>query len=815
MKRTHLLAVLTPLMAASAMHMGARTLSPEAALSRALPSVSAMSLDRNENAPPQLVYTQKDRADLPAVYVFSYGTTGGGFLVLPASDAVTHPILGYSDSGTFSASDMPPAMRWWLKQYAAEVSAADASGVNEEAPSESGQERTDIAPLVQTYWNQTTPYWNLTPVVNGTHCPTGCVATAMAQVMNFWQYPAQGIGSNSYYPSSAVGETLSLDFSQITFDWDAMLERYNAQSPQESIDAVSTLMYACGVGVNMNYAPGESGSNYTQATNALVNYFGYDIGIRDLSRNYFELPEWVDMIYSELAAGRPVLYGGLNDDGGHAFVCDGYRTDGYFHINWGWGGVSNGYFLITALNPTQQGVGGSTGGYNLNQTMVIGIQPPVAGSEYRPVIEFSSDFTLGYDTYTRAAGSAATVSDTRGIFNMSLSNIDLVFGLRLIDSISGDTTYVRAIDTVNLPKGAGIRSYSLYTDMFPSQGSYTVEPVVRHADSDNWYECLVRMTNIRQYRLQCTADSLYFEPIDPAKITQKTLQLESPLHPMQTCLVSSILSNDTDEEYYRQVMPVLIQGGYEVSSGDAVAVELLPGQEALFEWEGPFSGNLTPGAYTMYLVDNAGKKIGAGVNVTMTATPSGMTSASVPSVTIGGVQSVGNTPDTPALCDLEHFTTTMTVRCTGGYYAQQVNGAVWYSTAQGVTGLGGKFVALDAGDQTDITVNHDLSDLDPNHVYLLYVKGVDSGAIAPPVYFKASPTSGITVVDGPGEPTAYTDGETLIIGGVENFSGAAVYDSQGRKVLVITAPTASVAHLPHGVYVVRAAGVDTPMKFSK
>lgn len=386
--------------------LSARELTPSQALSRATPQLKAMSSGTATDTPElQLTLEHNGR---PTVYLFS--SPDNGFLVLPADDAVRAAVLAYGDGSPHSPQGtIPESMRWWLSQYSEEVAAVAAASVSEEEPGTGPVGRPEIAPLVSTLWNQTSPYNLLTPEVDGENCPTGCVATAMAQVMKKWNYPAKGTGQHSYFPGGYVTGELSVDFSSVSYDWQSMTDTYSASSPQQSIDAVATLMYSCGVAVNMSYGPNSSGSNYELASNALVSYFGYDKGIRDLSRMYFGIEDRTNLIYDELAAGRPVLYGGRNDNGGHAFVCDGYRPDGYFHFNWGWGGYSNGYFLVMALNPSDQGVGGSVGGYNLGQTIIVGIQPAVAGSEVIPVIEFMSDFDISQDSYQRIEGGRGDV----------------------------------------------------------------------------------------------------------------------------------------------------------------------------------------------------------------------------------------------------------------------------------------------------------------------------------------------------------------------------------------------------------------------
>ena len=202
-------------------------------------------------------------------------------------------------------------------------------------------------------WNQDSPYNNLCPIINistSKRAVTGCVATGMAQVMKYYQWPVTGTGSNSY-TTSTKHIPLSLNFSQTTFDWANMTETYNGSSSAAQKNAVATLMYNCGVSVNMDYAE-SSGAASTASAKALVNKFGYNPNIQHIDRRYYTRDEWKSIIKDELSAARPVLYGGDDGTSGHFFVCDGYDNNDFFHFNWGWAVYQTGilgYQLSTHL----------------------------------------------------------------------------------------------------------------------------------------------------------------------------------------------------------------------------------------------------------------------------------------------------------------------------------------------------------------------------------------------------------------------------------------------------------------------------------
>lgn len=214
-----------------------------------------------------------------------------------------------------------------------------------------------VDPLLRTQWNQNAPYNDSCPILeSGSHAATGCVATAMAQVMYYWQYPLSA------------------------YSWEDMLLNYTNRAGQQAtpaqLAAVAKLMSDCGKAINMDYGTSSSANSYDIGP-VLVDSFGYNPGARFIYRKYKTYAEWAEMMRRELRAGRPILYRGASSSSGHCFVVDGFREDGLFHVNWGWGGVSDGWFRFTALTPAAQGTGGSTSedGYNYNQAMYVDLAP--------------------------------------------------------------------------------------------------------------------------------------------------------------------------------------------------------------------------------------------------------------------------------------------------------------------------------------------------------------------------------------------------------------------------------------------------------
>ena len=327
------------------------------------------------------------------LYVFNVGNDEG--FVIVSNDDRAIPILGYSDSGSIDLDNIPSNMRAWLQGYADEIAWVQTQStqtIQLSAPLRINN-RQNIGPLLSTTWNQTAPYNNQTPYYRDTyngiqyskdyqsgysHCATGCVATALAQVMKYHQWPSQSTSIPAYIWGS-TGITLD-GLSATTFDWSNMLNSYSNGYNNTQANAVSTLMKYCGWGVKMNYGP-ESGSNTGKLLEALTSYFDYESSTTQIAlRSLYTYDNWVSLIYNEINQRRPVLFAGISKGGGHEFVCDGYKyeddTD-FFHINWGWGGLSDDYFVLSALKPNLQGTGGSTDlgdGFNSSVEAIIGIQ---------------------------------------------------------------------------------------------------------------------------------------------------------------------------------------------------------------------------------------------------------------------------------------------------------------------------------------------------------------------------------------------------------------------------------------------------------
>ena len=356
-------------------------------------------------------------------YVFNNGDNRGFTIV--SGDDLLPEIVGYSDRGTFTSENMPVQLKDFLDGYKHMV--ADLLSGDSHAKSVVMERNNQLltapgsspvhTPLLGTIvWDQGSPFNNLTPMKNGAHSVTGCVATALAQIMAYYKYPSALMEDIPAYTTSTNGyEMPSISKGQI-YDWDNILDTYLNSSEYNDTQAlaVAKLMLHVGCALKTNYGNSGSGANSSTAGEVLAKYFGYDPdNTTSISRKDVTQQEWNNIIYGELEALRPVLVSGSNSIG-HAFICDGSDSNGLFHINWGWGGRYNGYFDITTLCQYQAGIIGGDDGFNRGNSIVCGIAPD-NGIKDAPIHETPTISGL-YDSFNIDVSERA---DASGKFNIT------------------------------------------------------------------------------------------------------------------------------------------------------------------------------------------------------------------------------------------------------------------------------------------------------------------------------------------------------------------------------------------------------------
>ena len=315
----------------------------------------------------------------PACYV--YNTPAGDGFVIVSGDRRIDGVIGYSDNGSFDGQSMPENMRAWLQDYAREITALRQGLASpRRVPTHAA-----ISPLVASKWDQGTAsedgdaYNQLCPTIGGVHCMTGCVATAMAQIMRYNRWPTGYTEVIPAYKSNDKLGTLSA-LSAVKFNWNQMQDKYRGTETSTQRTAVARLMRYCGQALEMDYGTKSSSTTSDKVAMALRTYFGYDTNTRHVVRSDYTAEGWDKLIYNELKENRPVYYHGSSTGGGHGFVCDGYDGNGLYHINWGWEGKHDGYYRLSLLNPDGGGTGssGTEDGYTMSQGAVVGIRQPVS-----------------------------------------------------------------------------------------------------------------------------------------------------------------------------------------------------------------------------------------------------------------------------------------------------------------------------------------------------------------------------------------------------------------------------------------------------
>lgn len=373
----------------------------------------------------ELVYsgnslTRTNDVNAPAFFVFNIDN---GFVIV-AGDDISTPILGYSETNRFNVDNMPANLQYWLNLYEQDI---EAYRMDENYQFNSAHElwskpftsitrNNDALRLNTAKWDQTDPYNQLCPTISSKKAPAGCVATAFAIAMKYHQWPDKGVGSYSY---NWNGTTLSITLGT-NYPWSKMLDEYvYPYYDAEQGRAVALLMYHCGVLSDMNYTATESGAMTINSVKNIAKYMKYNKGMNEILREWYDNTTWVNMLKDELNLNRPIVYGGSGAMGGHQFIFDGYRGN-YFHVNWGWGGLSDGYFLVTYLNPPNLGTGGGSGGFSYGQSAVLGMCKDAAGtSKYNDLLAFFSGTSGG----TRFAG----IVPNKYIFNQG-DQVDLTVG---------------------------------------------------------------------------------------------------------------------------------------------------------------------------------------------------------------------------------------------------------------------------------------------------------------------------------------------------------------------------------------------------
>lgn len=514
MKQLHILFGL--LIAAVGNSLLAQEVSVDDAENRAIDFLSNQSQSakrakgKTQSLSLSLAYTSHSEGKT-CFYVFNVGEDEG--FVIAGGDEAAREILGYCDHGSFDYETAPDNFKWWLGEYTkqiahAEIPADGAATTSTPRRAKEAKQRDSIGPLIKTKWEQGYPFNSEIPVYSSDGRPyvTGCVATAMAQVMKYWEHPKQGQGSHSF---TWEENTFSADFGSTTYDWDNMLWNYGNGYTETQARAVGTLMSHAGVAVDMQYGTSQSGAYNEDVGNALVSYFKYDPSLRYESRFFYSDEDWEDLVYNEIASDRPVIYKGEYYVTAHEFICDGYDGKmGMFTINWGWGGVCDGCYPLTGVGALYPDIASIYGGWDVpyteGQVILTEVQPERGGTErvhlaqnlYTNNVMYlkvdSESYEDHYD-YDYSSGDKVCNFYT-SLTNLSWSNTTrFELGVKLIETATGITYYYPSpygLFIIENNKYYSPQAIAFNPHVLTYNGLYEIRPVCRRYDhpEEEWID---------------------------------------------------------------------------------------------------------------------------------------------------------------------------------------------------------------------------------------------------------------------------------------------------------------------------------------
>lgn len=716
----------------------AAPLTPEQALQRTISSGPERSAAKNYNVIPAM--TVLGTESTPALYVFT-GKDGNGFL-LAAADDIAYPVLGYSDNGNFDVNNLPVSLGWWLQEYARQISWASEKGAKS-ASTKFNSSKPAVNPLVKSQWNQDSPYNDLcpTPKNSDEKCVSGCVATSMAQVMNYFKYPDVGTGTIKYTASS-INKMLVLNLAREEFDWNNMLNVYSAGKYTETQGhAVAYLMKACGYSVEMNYGVEASGAQGIVIASALRKWFTYDDNCRSEMRLLYSSEQWEDMIYNNLKNVGPVIINGRSpQDGGHSFICDGYDGNGYYHFNWGWGGISDGFYSLDALNPDAQGIGGYAGGFNFNQNAIIGIQPPTG----QPANDFCNTFLLyGNLDATIADGKIKFVPtdySPSGWGNATDHSITALLGAKFEPADGSGATQMVDV-TLSGSNEVTIGSGSYYNTTvnvyaaIPSMTNgvkYKVT-IMSKAEGEDWKPLLTPWGYHNYIYITKNGNSYTIESVPAPKLNIVKAELDSELYFKKNVKIAVTLTNNSDVELSQGIAAYLYQGDVCKQQGGSVLVNVPANSTVVKEFVTKFDPNngvnvTEDTQYTLRLMNPQTNAIyGDYGTVTMKPAPA-QTSVMLTKLDVPGAEKIegdyGGRPRVPFLVeDPSKLTVDLDYTVRYGYFDGQITMGIFEVDPKTndlipvIDDIYSEMPFLSGGESSSIHTIYDFSQADPNKLY--------------------------------------------------------------------------------------------------
>ena len=496
--------------------LGAKQVSPENAQQVAEAQVRSRSQLRSGQQPElHLAYVAKAgstavgamakasgsaQADV-LYYVFNLENKG---FVIVSGDDIAKPILGYSDAGAYDPNNLPPNFVYWMNCLAQEIEQAIKDGIPQSEKTKGEWEAyfsgkvaglrvgTAVEPLFgpdgdtgSIAWNQGAPYNNGCPMdyKSNKQSITGCVATAMAQIMRYHRYPAKGNGTIPAYTTDSLKIPIDeANIDEYYYKWENLLPQYptSTSGTQGQRDSIADLMSHCGKSVRMDYSSDFSGASSINAGIALRDYFSYSPSITYKQRAFYLTEEWEDILRAQLDSHQPILYSGQDtgNQGGHTFVCDGYDESGNFHFNWGWGGGYNGNYPTTALDPPSN----PSYKFDVDQDIVINIIPNTGGDN---IYDLRTDISTPNTSLTR--GEPFTVNAP--IFNMGLSMFTGSIGIAIVDADNNVQSIIGEDNSISFYPASVYYSGYYLNCVIPTDatiGDCNIKVVYKSSDASEW-----------------------------------------------------------------------------------------------------------------------------------------------------------------------------------------------------------------------------------------------------------------------------------------------------------------------------------------
>lgn len=783
---------------------------------------SAGNLKKVAGASTRLAYTRSGDSQ-PLFYVFN---RDAGFVIVSADDRAPE-ILGYSDAGPFDVDSLPDNFRYLLNSYAAELeslaAAPEAIALPAKAVGRSTQATgKSVAPLLGSIlWDQGDPYNRQCPVMSdGGKSVVGCVATAMAQIMGYHQWPEKGTGTIPGYTTRSQGLVIDEENIENTYyDWDHITPVYTSESTDEERNAVATLMYHCGISVGMDYGY-ESGAFSQDVPEALTTYFGYNRNMKLLNRLYYTKAEWNSIIRHELDEKRPVYYSGASAQGGHAFVCDGYDTNGLFHINWGWSGLSNGYFMLSNLTPAAQGTGGSNGGFNWSQAIITGIQPQTLPDD--GLYQLCMDTTLSVSR-TEIGRNESFEVWVNGLWNQGSNTFEGNIGPALCDEAGNVVCPLEMMSTL-LDRSYGWYSLSFGEKTIPGtvpDGSYRLHLVYQAAGSSDYHVMRAPAGTPNYLQVTVSGDRVTFADAAGFDVDLHLDALETVgnLYQNRDGRFSYTITN-RGCEYVSGLILVLesVADGSVAQWGTFNPVVIAAGETQTFK----VSEHITvaSGEYNLYLCYD-------GDNLSSNALSYVSTMGEARRVTVHEAPAEG-TPDLQLISPLtlkgdggpvNRADIRMSARVAnrGDYFVNDIAAFIFSESGDTyISNIGYQQLIIDADEEVDVNIDAALTLDDGSYVAVLYYyNGSDWIQFTPYensfVYFTLSTPTGLDEVDGAaGDLAVYPNPvqETLHVRQAGEVIDLAVYDLSGRELLRLTPVPGEelqvpVADLQAGTYLLR------------